>query len=113
MTVRSIPRPTSWEQGSTLLPLFKDQLLVDCPDQTAIAERLADQLQQVSMGTLYTRRVPRTLVCMADFFWTISDLMYECEAVIREHSSPLSPQSAASLDPNPNSVRPRTISFRS
>jgi hypothetical protein len=113
MVVRTVPSPTSWSHGSTLLPLFKDQLLVDCIEQSAIAERLGDQLKQVSMGSLYTGRTRRTLICMADTFWTISELMHDCEAGVRQESSPSSSRRVRSFNRNAIDNRLANISLQS
>ena len=69
--------PTSWERSSTLLPLFKDELLVECYNEVAIMNRLN--------GT----ETRRKLIGMMQIFWEISDLMYHCEAVGSHH--PLNP----------------------
>jgi hypothetical protein len=77
VVVLQVSTPTSWERSSTLLPLFKDVLLVDCLNESAIAHRLE--------GSQTRRR----LVGMMQIFWEISDLMYHCEAVGSHH--PLNP----------------------
>jgi hypothetical protein len=73
MKVDRAQNSTAWDQYSTLLPLFKDDLLVDLLNDAVIEARLQG------------RQTTRLLVCMADIFQDINQMMYHCDRVGRHH----------------------------